>query len=256
MRASSVAVDENATPRPILATMDSTGLDELPVVAAGEVFIGMVERRAVERHLYDRGVVDATAAMIAEAPVASAASEDVIEDAVDGMLAANLDVMPVVSKGGHLDGLLVREDLGNVPGLVEVVGENRRQREIAAEAGPSKVILACSLASVALGLLLFAMWIQGPSYGLPRWVAWIDGIAAALAFVAAVAAFSREMFSVPLWAIAGVGLVFSSSLAYASHDGAWATWIQLAFGVAFLAMAAIIGVRWPRRRRAAVETPS
>jgi hypothetical protein len=236
--------------------MESTGLDELPVVASGELFKGMVDRRAVERRLYDRGEEDATAAMMAEAPMASAASEDAIEDAVDAMLAADLDVMPVVSKGGHLDGLLVREDLRNVRGLLEVAGENQRQREIAAEAGPSRVILTCSLASVALGLVLFAIWIQGPSYGLPRWVAWIDGVAAALAFVAAVTAFSREMFSVPLWAITGVGLCFSASVAYAWHDGAWATWIQLAFGIAFLAMAAIIGVRLPRRRQATVETPS
>jgi CBS-domain-containing membrane protein len=255
MRDSSVSVNENAAPRLILAAMDASGLDELPIVTDGGAFRGMVERRAVERRLYDRGDAETTAAAISEAPpVATAAPEDAIEDAVDAMLAADLDVMPVVAKGGQLAGLLVREDLHNVPGLLEVVGEDRRQREVAAEAGPSKVILACSLASVALGLVLFALWVQGPPNGMPAWVGWIYALTAALAFTGAVTAFGREMLSVPLWAIAGVGLIFSSGIAHAWSDGPWSTWVQLASGVAFLAMAAIIGSRWPRRRHSALPS--
>jgi CBS domain-containing protein len=259
MRDSSVSVNENATPRLILAAMDASGLDELPIVTDGGAFRGMVERRAAERALYDRDREDAntTAGAISEAPpVASAAPEDAIEDAVDAMLAADLDVMPVVAKGGQLAGLLVREDLHNVPGLLEVVGEDRRQREAAAEEGPSKVVLACSLASVALGLVLFALWVQGPPNGVPGWVGWIYALTSALAFTGAVTAFAREMLSVPLWAIAGVGLIFSSGMAHAWSDGPWSTWVQLAFGVAFLAMAAIIGSRWPRRPHSAIETPA
>jgi hypothetical protein len=257
MRDSSVSVNESATPRLILATMDASGLHELPIVSDGGAFKGMLERRAVERQLYDREDMDATAATLAEAPpVATAAPEDAIEDAVDAMLAADLDVMPVVSKGGQLAGLLVRADLHNVPGLLEVAGDNRRQRELVAEEGPSRVVLACSLASVALGLVLFVLWVQGPSNGLPRWVGWLDAVAAALAFVAAVTAFGREMLSVPLWAIAGVGLCFSASIAYAFNEGAWSTWVQLLFGIAFLAMAAIIGSRWPRRRHSTTAIQS
>ena len=253
MRASSVSVDEDATLRPILGAMDHAGLDELPVVTDAGVFRGMVERRAVERRIYDRGDVDATAAAIAEEAVARATPEEPIERAVDAMLEADLDVMPVVSangdRDGQLEGLLVREDLKEVPGLLEVVGEDRRLRALVAEAGPSKVVLACSLASVVLGLVLFAMWIQGPANGLPRWVAWVDGFAAALAFVGAVTAFSREMISIPVWAIAGLGLCFSAATAHAWSDGAGSTWVQAAFGIVLLLMAGIAGIRWPRRRR-------
>ena len=123
MRASSVSVAEDATPRPILGAMDHAGLDELPVVTDAGVFKGMVERRAVERRIYDRGDVDATAAAIAEEAVARATPEEPIERAVDAMLEADLDVMPVVSanggdRDGQLEGLLVREDLKEVPGLL------------------------------------------------------------------------------------------------------------------------------------------
>ena len=251
MRGSSVSVDEDATPRPILAAMDHAGVDELPVVTDAGAFRGMVERRAVERRLYDRDDVDATAAAIAEEAVTRATSEEPIERAVDAMLAADLAVLPVVSTGGQLDGLLVREDLKEFPGLLEAVGEDRRLRALAAEAGPSKLILGCSLASVVLGLALFALWIQGPANGLPRWVAWVDGVAAALAFVGAVTAFSREMISIPVWAIAGIGLCFSAATGHAWSDGAGSTWVQFALGVVFLLMAGIAGSRWPRRRRQA-----
>lgn len=255
MRDSSVSVKEDATARQILASMEASGLDELPIVGEGGAFKGMVERRAVERRLYDLAEADATAAMMAEAlPVASAAPGDAIEDGVDAMLAADLDVMPVVAKGGQLAGLLVREDLRNVPGLLEVVGEDRRRREVAAEAGPSRVTLLCSLAASALGLVLFGFWVQGPSNGLPRWVGWIDAVAAALAFIGAVMAFGREYFSVPLWAVAGVGLCFSASIGYAFYDGAWATWVQALFGLVFLAMAVALGSRLPRRRHATAQT--
>jgi CBS-domain-containing membrane protein len=254
MRASSVSVDEDATPRPILAAMDHTGVDELPVVTVAGAFKGMVERRAVERRFYDRGELDAKAGAIAEDAVARATPEEPIERAVDTMLEGDLQVMPVVSTGGALEGLLVREDLKEVPGLLETVAEDRRLRALAAEAGPSKLILACSLGSVVLGLVLFAMWIQGPANGLPGWVAWVDGIVAALAFIGAVTAFSREMLSVPIWAIAGLGLCFGAATAHAWSDGAAATWVQLVFGALFLLMAAVVGVRWPRRRRAAVRT--
>jgi CBS-domain-containing membrane protein len=252
MRASSVSVDEDATPGAILAAMDHAGVDDLPVVTNAGAFRGMVVRRAVERRLYDAGEEDATAASLTEEPLARATSEQPLERAVDAMLAADLEAMPVVSSSGELEGLLVREDLKEVPGLIDVVREERRQRELAAEAGPSKVILACSLASVVLGLVLFAMWVQGPANGLPRWVAWVDGIAAALAFVGAVTAFAREMISIPVWGIAGVALLFSSATAYAWHDGPGSTWVQFAFGVVFLLMAGALGIRWPRRRRAAL----
>jgi len=255
MRGSSVSVKEDATLRQMLASMEASGLDELPIVGDDGAFKGMVERRAVERNLYDQqGDADATAAMISEAPpVASAAPEDAIEDAVDTMLAADLDVLPVVSPGGQLAGLLVREDLHNVPGLLEVVGEGRREREVVAEAGPFRVTLICSLAATALGLVLFGFWVQGPPNGLPRWIGWVDAIAAALAFIGAVMAFGRENFSVPVWAIAGLGLCFAASIGYAFHDGAWSTWVQALFGLAFLAMAAFLGSRLPRRRHAAVR---
>jgi len=254
MRASSVSVGEDATPRPILAAMDHAGVDELPVVTGAGAFRGMVERRAVERRLYDRGDLDATAEAIAEDAVARATPEEPIERAVDAMLEAELEVLPVVSSDGRLEGLLVREDLQEIPGLLAVVGEERRLRTLAAEAGPSKVILACSLASVAVGLVLFAMWIQGPANGLPRWVAWADGIVAALAFTGAVTAFSREMFSVPVWAIAGIGLCFTAATAHAWNDGGASTWLQGALGLVLLLMAGVVGIRWPRRRQAALRT--
>ena len=254
MRTSSASVNGNATTRPILAAMDAAGIDELPVVTDGGAFLGMVVRRVVERRLYDRGDADATADALAEPPLARAAPDERIEDAVDAMLSSDLDVMPVVSSGGQLDGLLVLADLKHVPGLVEAVAEDRRQRALDGEAGATKLIVACSLASALLGVVLFAMWVSGPAYGLPRWVAWIDGTVAALALIGAGTAFAHEMISVPVWAISGIGLCFAASIAHAWNRGAWSTWVQFALAVAFLSMATLIGSRWPRRRQAALRT--
>jgi CBS domain-containing protein len=249
MRSSSVSVTEMMSPVAILAAMERAGVDELPVVAADGALRGMVERRAVERRLYDRGDQDATAAMIAEEPVARVSGDEPIENGADALLAANLGVVPVVSPHGRLDGLLVLDDLRRVPGLLEGVGELRRRREVDAGAGVSRTALACGLVSAALGMALFALWVMGPAYGLPSWVAWADGLAALLAFVAAVSARSREMISVPLWSIAGIGLCFAAAVGHVWKDGPWATWLQLACGIAFLLMAAGLGAALPRRHR-------
>ena len=247
MRSSSVAVNEDATVRDILARMDRSGLDELPVAAAGGGLEAMVVRRAVERRLYDRHDRGATAAAIGEAAVARAAPEEAIEDALDRMLAADLGVLPVVSSQGRLEGLLVFDDMRRVPNLVEAVEEARRQRALAAGAGVKKVANALALVSALLGVFLAVLWIQGPIYGLPRWVSWVDALAAALAFIAAGAVSSREMISIPLWGIAGVGLMFMAGVAHAWSGGAWSTWVQLLPAVAFLVMALILGAAIPRR---------
>jgi len=247
MRAPFVSVEETATPHRILAGMDRAGVAELPVVGDDGGFRAMVERRAVERHLYDRGEEDATAAMIAEEAIARAAPGEPIDDAIARMLAADLTVLPVVSAEGRLDGLLVLKDVRRVPDLVETVGEGRREHAEAAEAGVTRVQTICSLASAALGMVLLALWIEGPAYGLPVWVSWVDALAAALAFVAAVTVSSGEMFfSVPLWSIAGVGLCFAAGIGHNRHDGTWSTWVQLALALAFFAMVAVIGTAVPR----------
>ena len=123
------------------------------------------------------------------------------------------------------------------------------------EAGATRMLTACSLVSAALGMVLLALWIEGPGYGLPVWVSWVDALAAVLAFVAAVAVSSGEMFSVPLWAVAGVGLCFAAGLGHNRHDGAWTTWVQLAMGLAFFAMTIVIGSAVPQRRRLARSCP-
>ena len=128
--------------------------------------------------------------------------------------------------------------------------ERRRLGDIVAQAGVTKVMMICSLLSAGLGLFLFALWVEGPFYGLPRWVAWVDGIAAALAFVGALTGFARDMFAVPLWAIAGAGLCFAAAIGHAWRDNASATWLQLAVALVFFAMAAVIGGALQRRRHA------
>jgi len=248
MRPASVGVRETATTRLIRAVMEDAHVDELPVVADDGGFRGMVERRAVERRLYDRGDEDATAAMIAENAVARATPDEPIENAVEKMLAADLGVLPVVSAHGRLEGLLVLDDLRRVPDLVEAVQEGRHERVELSEAGETKVIVACALASAFLGLVAFALWIEGPGYGLPRWVAWADGIAALLGFIGAVTATSREMISIPLWAVAGVGLCFAAAVGHSWAEGAWSTWVQAALGIAFLLMAGFLGFAFPPRR--------
>jgi CBS domain-containing protein len=248
MRASSLSVDEAATPRAILAAMERAGVDELPVVTGDGRLAGMVERRAVERRLYDRGDEEASASAIAEAPVAQAAPGEPIEDAVDKMLAAHLGVLPIVSARDRLDGLLLLDDVRDVPGLIEFVVD-RRRRGLAADGGVGVVAVACGLASAGLGLVLLALWAAGPAYGLPRWVAWVDGIAALLALVGAGLAPARDMVSAPLWAVAGVGLCFAALNAHAWRDSASSTWLQFLFGIAFLLMAAVVGSPLPRRLR-------
>jgi len=251
MRSSSVSVNEEDRARHILAQMEEAGLDELPVAADDGALSAMVERRAVERCLYDRHDELETAAAIGEAAVARAAPDEAIEDALDRMLEADLGLLPVVSSQGRLEGLLVFDDLRRrVPNLVEGVEEARRQRALAAGAGPAKVASACALVSAVLGVFLAVLWIQGPTYGLPRWVSWVDALAAALAFIAAGAASSREMISIPLWGIAGAGLMFMAGVAHAWSDGAWATWVQLLPAVAFLLMALLLVGALPRRHPA------
>jgi CBS domain-containing protein len=247
MRSSSVSVNEGTPARLVLARMVQAGLDELPVVTDNGALRAMVERRAVERCLYDRHDELETAAAIGEAAVARAAPEDTLEDALDRMLAADLGVLPVVSSQGRLEGLLVFGDLRRVPNLVEGVEEARRQRELAAGAGVAKVAAACGVLSAVVGVFLAALWIQGPTYGLPRWVSWVDALAAAMAFIAAGAVSSREMISIPLWAVAGVGLTFMAGTAHAWSDGPWSTWVQLLPAVAFLLMALVLVAARPRR---------
>jgi CBS domain-containing protein len=249
MRSSSVALSATSTSCQILAAMDASGADELPVAAHDGDLLGMVGRRAVERRLYDRGDEQATAEMIAEDPAARGTPDEPIENAIDKMLAADLDVLPILSPQDRLEGLLVLDDVREVPGLVDAVSENRRRREMAAGARAAKMTVGCGLASAAIGLALFALWVAGPFYGLPRWVAWVDGLAAVLAFVGAVSVTAREMFSVPVWTVAGIGLCFAAMNAHAWRDGRWATWLQLALGLTFLAMAAVIGAAVPRRHR-------
>jgi CBS domain-containing protein len=252
MRPSAVAVSENVTPRNILAAMESAGVDELPVVAPDGLFRAMVERRVVERQLYDRGDEETTAGALTERPLARTRPDASIDSAIDKMLQDDLTVMPAVSSDGRLAGVLVLDDLRQVPDLVDTVIERRRLRETAAAAGVTKIMIACSLLSTALGLFLFALWVEGPVYGLPRWVAWVDGLAAALAFVGALTASARDMFAVPLWTVAGVGLCFAASVGHAWRDNAWATWLQLAVALTFFAMAVVIGAAPPHRRHRAV----
>ncbi len=247
MRSSSVSVNEDVPARRVLALMQETGLDELPVAADDGLLTAMVERRAVERRLYDRHDESATAAAIGEAAVARAAPDEAIEDALDRMLAADLDLLPVVSSQGRLEGLLVFDDLRRVPNLVEGVEEARRQRLLTAGAGGAKLTNALGLGSAVLGVFLAALWILGPVYGLPGWVSWVDALAAAMAFIAAGAVSSREMISIPLWALSGIGLMFMAGVAHAWSDGAWSTWVQLVPGVAFLLMALVLATALPRR---------
>jgi len=250
MRSSSVSVKEDASPRRVLALMEETGLDELPVAADDGALRVMVERRVVERCLYDRHDESETAAAIGEAAVARAAPDEAIEDALDRMLAADLGLLPVVSSQGRLEGLLVLDDLRRVPRLVEGAEEARRQRALTAGAGVAKLTNAFGLVSAVLGVFLAVLWILGPVYGLPRWVSWVDALVAALALIAAGAASSREMISIPLWGVAGLGLMFMAGVAHAWSDGAWATWVQLLPGVAFLVMALVLGAALPRRHLA------
>jgi CBS domain-containing protein len=252
MRASFVSVDETATPRRILAGMERIGVDELPVVGQDGAFRAMVERRAVQRHLYDRGEEDATAAAMAEEAIARAMPGEPIDDAVGRMLAADLSVLPVVSAEGRLEGLLVLDDVKRVPDLVETIGEGRREELAAAEASATRVLTVCSLASAALGMVLLTLWIEGPAYGLPQWVSWVDALAASLAFIAAVAVSSEEMFSVPLWAAAGLGLLFAAGLGHSWHHGPGSTWLQVALAFGFFAMVVVVGSAAPRHRRARI----
>src|SRR6478609_7051278 len=154
MRAPFVSVEETATPHRILAGMDRAGVDELPVVGDDGAFRAMVERRAVERYLYDRGEEDATAAMIAEEAIAHAAPGEPIDDAVARMLAADLTVLPVVSVEGQLEGLLVLKDVRRVPDLVETVDVHQREHVEVVAVGATRMLTVCSLVSAALEMVL------------------------------------------------------------------------------------------------------
>jgi hypothetical protein len=194
--------------------------------------------------------------MISEQPVARATGDEPIEDAIDAMLAADLGVMPVVSSRGQLEGMLVLDDLERVSGLIEGVRETRSRRTSDAGAGAANVVMACAFVSAALGLALFALWVVGPSYGLPRWVAWVDGLAAVLALIGAFPGSVRELISIPLWAVSGIGLCFAAGVGHAWNDGRWSTWLQLAFAVVFFLMVAVTGTAVPSHRSRVAAQPS
>ena len=117
MRSSAFSVDEGVPARNILAAMESARLDELPVVAPDGSFRAMVERRVVERELSDHGAEVATAAELVEDAdaVARTTPNASIDGAIDKMLAGGIDAMPVVSADDRLAGVLVLEDLRQVP---------------------------------------------------------------------------------------------------------------------------------------------
>ena len=224
--------------------MEQTGLDELPVAADDGTLSAVVERRAVERCLYGRHDETETAAAMGEAAVARAAPDEAIEDALDRMLTADLGSLPVVSSQGRLEGLLVYDNLRRVPNLVERVEDASRQRALAAGAGAANRHRVRSGLGGGGCLPDRALELQGPVYGLPLWVSWVDALAALLAFIAAGAVSSREIISIPLWAAASVGLAFAAGVAHAWTDGAWWTWVQLLPAVAFLLMAIFLGPRF------------
>ena len=82
-------------------------------------------------------------------------------------------------------------------------------------------------------MVLFALWVNGPWYGLPTWLAWTDAVVVALAFVGAGTAGSRDLLSVPLWSGAGIGLLFAGMFAHTLNAGAGWTAAQFALGAIF-----------------------
>jgi hypothetical protein len=134
-----------------------------------------------------------------------------------------------------------------VPRLLEAVSDARRQRALAAGAGTARMTLLCGLVSAGLALVLFAMWVEGPTYGLPAWVSWANAVAALLASIGAVAAPASNLISIPLWSIAGVGLISTAGIAHGFNEGPAATWLQAGFGVVFLLLVLVLGLAIPRR---------
>ena len=245
MRASFVSVEETATPRRILAGMDRAGVDELPVVGDDGVFAHGRAARGPASSVRPRrrerdGRRDGRGGDRARA------AGRPIDDAIARMLAADLPFFWSCRPRG---GSRVCSCSTTSNGCR--ICRDRRRRSARARGrrrgGRPQVLTLCSLARRRWG------WSCSRSdrrarLGLPVWVSWVDALAALLAFIAAVAVSSEEMFSVPLWAAAGLGLLFAAGVGTAGTTGP-ATWVQLVLALGFFAMAVVVGSAMPRQRR-------
>ena len=103
---------------------------------------------------------------------------------------------------------------------------------------------SCFILGIGLGLL----WWVGLSENQSASVLWFDAIAAVLSFgMAALIEDPERSPSRALGpAVLGVGLAAVWIGGMAAHQPVWASWLNFAFAVAFLAVAssAVLGTRW------------
>jgi hypothetical protein len=103
--------------------------------------------------------------------------------------------------------------------------------------------------SIALGVGLVILWLTGRAYGAPAWLAWLDGIAALVAFGLAAVFTAAVRFGAAIAGFLALGLIVLWVVALATHHGMWLGWWDFAFACAFLLLAARALAGWRTAHR-------
>lgn len=110
---------------------------------------------------------------------------------------------------------------------------------------------------VTLGIALMILWLVALVDGSTWWLAWLDGAAAVLSFLAAAAVGPKTG---PIAASTGPGLIGAALgvlfiVGLATHASAWLVWFTFAFAGGFLALAALTFVVRTAEPRSYTSTP-
>jgi hypothetical protein len=107
--------------------------------------------------------------------------------------------------------------------------------------------LTCLLAmnrliAAALGLGLVTVWMLGLAYNGPNWLVWPDAAAALVALGVTGMLESGDVAGMTTWPLLGVTLLGLWLFGLGSH-ARWLAWLNLLFGLGFLALTALTVLR-------------
>ena len=163
MRTAFVSVEEGTPLRNVIATMDRDDIDELPVAGRTGTLQGMVRRRAVERCLFDTETgARATAGAVVEPPVAHATRQERVEAAARTCCRATPTSCRSCRPAVGSKACSCSTTSGRCRILVDTVIVTRREQAAVAAIAEAKVNTACAVGSAFLGVVLFALWVNGP----------------------------------------------------------------------------------------------
>lgn len=215
-----------------LGEMDRAHVDALPVLDPGGEMKGIVVKGDYPARWAPAAGSRRTAGEAAHAEVPWVTPDEPIADVVEQMKAAGISTLPVVSARGHVEGVVVREDL-------------RAATRAAAERPAERLRTWLGLAADALpywltaaGFAFLVVGVLGTTYGGPTWLAWVDVAVMVLALVAVPLVRSEPVAGIAL--VAFLTAVFAAIWLFGLATGfpAWLTWLHFAAFCGFLGLTA------------------